>query len=75
MLDYNLEKAHIRMDGIHPNQNGIQKMIFRLRNYLRSVGYRPSGSKVSMRLIKKQPIYNVTINWNRYGPMGYNAFG
>ena len=32
VLDYKLEKADIRIDGFHPNQNGIQKMVFSLRN-------------------------------------------
>ena len=72
--DYNLENVDIRMDGIHPNHNGIQKMVFSLRNYISSVGYQPSVSNVSMRQIKKQPIDNVN-NWNRNGHMGYNAFG
>ena len=75
VLDYNLEKADIRNDGIHPNQNGIQKMVFSLRNYTPSVGYQPSVSNVSMKRIKKQPIDNVVNNWNRSGHMGYNAFG
>ena len=75
VLDYNLEKADIRNDGIHPNQNGIQKMVFSLRNYISSVGYQSSVSNVSMRRIKKQPIDNVVNNWNRSGHMGYIAFG
>ena len=62
------------MDGIHPNQNGIQKMVFRLRNYISSVGYQPSVSNVSMRQIKNQPIDNVVNNWNTSGHMGYIAF-
>ena len=73
-LDYNLENVDIRMDGIHPNHNGIQKMVFSLRNYISSVGYQLSASNVSMRQIKKQPIDNVN-NWKRKGHMGYNAFG
>ena len=75
VLDYNLEKADIRIDGIHPNQNGIQKMVFSLRNYISCVGYQPSVRNVSMRQIKEQPIDNVVNNWNRSGHMGYNAFG
>ena len=74
VLDYNLENVDIRMDGIHPNHNGIQKMVFSLRNYISIVGYQPSVSNVSMRQIKKQPLDNVN-NWNRNGHMGYNAFG
>ena len=65
------------MDRNHPNQNGIQKMVFSLRNYhiLESnVGYQPSGNNVSMRH-QKQPIDDVINNWNRSGHMGYNAFG
>ena len=49
VLDYNLEKTYIRNDGIHSDQNGIQKMVFSLRNYISSVGYQPSVSNVSMR--------------------------
>ena len=38
VLDYVLKIVDIRMDGIHPDQNGIQKMVFSLRNYISSVG-------------------------------------
>ena len=62
VLDYNLEKADIRMDGIHPIQNGIQKMVFSLWNYISSVGYQPSGSNVYMRQLKKKPIDNYINN-------------
>ena len=75
VLDYNLGKADIQVDCIHPNQKGIKEIVFSLRNYISSVGYQPSVSNVSMRQIKKQPIDNIVNNWNRSGHMGYNAFG
>ena len=62
VLDYNLEKADLQMDGIHPNQFGIEKTVFSLGKYISSVGYQPSGNNVSMRQIKKQPIDNVNNN-------------
>ena len=36
VLDYNLENPDIPMDGIHSNQNGFQKLVFSLRNYIMS---------------------------------------
>ena len=53
VLDYTLHQADIRLDDIHPNQSGIQKMVFTIRNYNSSVGYKPAECIVSVSQIKK----------------------
>ena len=62
-FDYNLDQADIGLDGIHPNQSRIKKIVFTVQNCISSVGYQHAGCNVSVRKIPRElKIGKVTVN-------------
>ena len=51
VLNYDMENTDIRHDGVHPNLNGISKMVATLRNHLKRIGYNCSTNDAPSRQI------------------------
>ena len=76
VLNYGLEANDIRQDGVHPNMNGIQKIVKTLQNLTKNIGYSCPSNYISLRQMrpKQQKLYFLAFKrgWNNFNsPNGF----